>query len=307
MSTSARVRRGKINHKTAVAEREHRQEMLHADLRAQGSKHVLPVFDDSTTAAAAVAMSKTPSELGQQDVAASIVERAATVQAEQLGLTPLPEKMGNAAANGNLTAVLKYARKGGDVNARWTTRMNRTMLHEAAMNDNVQLVSALLELRADPDLQSVLGMTPLMLAAAQGSISLASQLLTGGASTAIATHDGQSAMSIALRGGHLEFVKLLEAEQHGPTTLQLTGSKSAARLKPQVAAPQGLTMRVPATTPAVQEQLRLPDGEDAPLTPRVRARGMLTTFASSADVFRGAMAIVISAVAVWFLTEYMYT
>jgi hypothetical protein len=35
--------------------------------------------------------------------------------------------------------VIKYLRKGGDVNAQWVGKMNRTMLHEAACDSNLQV------------------------------------------------------------------------------------------------------------------------------------------------------------------------
>lgn len=202
----------------AEVARAHRQEEHLKELQAQGPRGLFPILDPSTAAIA----SETPLEVKPRparasvrprDVSNAVVDHAAKAQAEKLGLSPLPDKMGRAAENGNLTAIMKYLRQGGDVNAQWTSKMNRTMLHEAVVDSNAQLVSALLQHRADPNLVSVLGSTPLMLAASLGDEKIVRQLLSGGASTSIRTHDGQTAMSVAQKGGKADVAELLAAAE----------------------------------------------------------------------------------------------
>jgi hypothetical protein len=109
-----------------------------------GNRSIEPKFSESVAGAAGT-------EDGER--AKDKIAKAAAVEAGMKGDTPLPDKIGKAVETGNLTAVLKYLRKGGDVNATWTAKFNRTMLHEAACSRNPQMVSALLQYRADPNTQ----------------------------------------------------------------------------------------------------------------------------------------------------------
>ena len=110
-----------------------------------GNRNIEPKFSESVAGAAGT-------EDGER--AKDKIAKAAAVEAGMKGDTPpLPDKIGKAVETGNLTAVLKYLRKGGDVNATWTAKFNRTMLHEAACSRNPQMVSALLQYRADPNTQ----------------------------------------------------------------------------------------------------------------------------------------------------------
>ena len=109
-----------------------------------GNRNIEPKFSESVAGAAGT-------EDGER--AKDKIAKAAAVEAGMKGDTPLPDKIGKAVETGNLTAVLKYLRKGGDVNGTWTAKFDRTMLHEAACSRNPQMVSALLQYRADPNTQ----------------------------------------------------------------------------------------------------------------------------------------------------------
>jgi len=120
----------------------------------------------------------------------------------------LPETASQAAYRGNLTAVLKYLRK-GDVNARCVSKMNRTLLHEAVNATNPTIVDLLLSKRADPNLASVLGSTPLHQAAAAGLDDMCRKLIAAGADVNLRTADGKSTASAPRAAGHTAILQML--------------------------------------------------------------------------------------------------
>jgi hypothetical protein len=133
---------------------------------------------------------------------------AAQDEAKAKSLVPLPDKLSQAAARGNLTAVIKYLRK-GDVNAQCVAKMNRTLLHEAVTFNNPSITELLLSRRADPNIASVFGSTPLHQAAAAGSEDICRQLLAAGADVHRRTSDGKSIAHLPRAAGHTGVLRLL--------------------------------------------------------------------------------------------------
>ena len=80
-----------------------------------------------------------------------------------------------AALAGKQQQVLKYLRKGGQINAHCTTKLGFTLLHAAAGNGHLSLAEVLLKRGASVDKNShARGHTPLMTAAQLGHPAMAS-------------------------------------------------------------------------------------------------------------------------------------
>ena len=88
--------------------------------------------------------------------------------------------------------------------------VSASALHEAAYGDLEAWAKRLLNRGADPDQRDARGYTPLMVAAAFGSVKVAEVLLAHGANPLIASEvTGDSALHLAVRAGSSGVVKLL--------------------------------------------------------------------------------------------------
>ena len=113
---------------------------------------------------------------------------------------PLPFEVRRAAWQGNLQHVVKWLRKGGQVDALCptTTRDGQataeTLLHVAAGFGHLELVKELLERGASVNLQNSLGWTALMDAAGRGHLSVLFVLLQHSASIDLQDIDSVTAL-----------------------------------------------------------------------------------------------------------------
>ena len=90
-------------------------------------------------------------------------------------------------------------------------------LHLAAENDDVELVSRLLDL-ANIDRQSAAGNTPLLLAAHIGAAAATQTLIEAGAAIELINNLGDTALIAAVRAGHLNTAELLLRAGANPNT-----------------------------------------------------------------------------------------
>jgi len=105
------------------------------------------------------------------------------------GQTPLASSLQSLAAAGNLTEVRRLLDGGSKVGE--TDEMKRTALHHAAMQQNVEVVSLLLERRAHVIAPDVHGHTPLHVAAVYGNAKAAECLLKSGQGATINAPDSK--------------------------------------------------------------------------------------------------------------------
>lgn len=102
-----------------------------------------------------------------------------------------------------------------DPNQRARQPAAMTALHSAAASRQADLVIALLQAGADPNLQQGGGFTALMSAALHGNLAMIDALLAAGADPALRAEDGRSAAAMAEQGGHAEARVRLESASCG--------------------------------------------------------------------------------------------
>ena len=112
-------------------------------------------------------------------------------------------------ASGSGTRVRELIAAGADVNRRH--KYGNTPLWEAASHGRVDVVSALLEARADPGVCADDRSGPLHWAANNGHLSVVEMLLAAGASPNALRDTGQSPLAAAISKGHAEIVTALLA------------------------------------------------------------------------------------------------
>jgi uncharacterized protein len=88
-------------------------------------------------------------------------------------------------------------------------------LFYAIEKDNLVYAQKVLSMNFDPDLHHDNGYTPLTYAAMKGSVAMVGLLLRNGASAALTTREGDSAIELALRYGHAEAANLLKRARQG--------------------------------------------------------------------------------------------
>lgn len=110
-----------------------------------------------------------------------------------------------AVTTNDAASVKNYVAKGADVN--WGTN-GTTLLQLAAMWGHENVLVELLRAGADAN-RSVSGRTPLMSASWYGSAGCVRLLLEHGANPNVANRWGDSALSLAVREGHISIVRLL--------------------------------------------------------------------------------------------------
>merc|ERR1740124_1110046 len=121
-------------------------------------------------------------------------------EAAESSPAPLPFEIYESATRGELQKVVSWLRKGGAVDAvcSATTKDGRpstyTLLHAAAANDQLEMVSELLKRGASVDLPASLGATALMMAASYGHLSIVLVLLQHSADPDLQNIDGNTAL-----------------------------------------------------------------------------------------------------------------
>ncbi len=99
----------------------------------------------------------------------------------------------------------------------------RTGLHYAAMNGNLQILAILIKAKAKLNVEDKLGDTPLHLAADRGQTEAAKLLLDVGAEVDPQNKDGLTPLMIAASRGNLELVRALLAKGASVTKTDYTG------------------------------------------------------------------------------------
>eukprot|EP00842_Homolaphlyctis_polyrhiza_P000719 jgi/Hompol1/1648/HPOL_000822-RA len=91
-----------------------------------------------------------------------------------------------------------------------------TPLHVAVSRHHLDVVDVLVrDPRSNVNCQDASGLTPLMNAAAQGSLSLLEYLMDNGSDPSIVNGTNDTAFDIAVYGAHYEFAeRLMRAERH---------------------------------------------------------------------------------------------
>jgi ankyrin repeat protein len=102
----------------------------------------------------------------------------------------------------------------------------RTGLHTAAINGNLQIVAILIKAGARIDPRDNLGNTPLEYAADHGHLELANLLMDVGAQVDAENKNGMTALMIAAKDGNAEMVRALLARGANPNKSDYTGRDS---------------------------------------------------------------------------------
>eukprot|EP00960_Hanusia_phi_P000443 12251-Hanusia_phi.AAC.1 len=127
------------------------------------------------------------------------------------------EELWKAAEQGDINQVETQFANGANLNSQDPEDLQKTALHKAAFQGNPLVVSKLIELGADPNVQSETGATPLHIAAAYGHYTTISYLLQLGSDPSVTNLDGDTPLELAKfkgrfsdRSDFIEVVKLLE-------------------------------------------------------------------------------------------------
>src|SRR4030081_3254367 len=108
---------------------------------------------------------------------------------------------------GHRDAALKGIAAGGGVNA--APRDRTTPQHWAVYKIDADLVRALLERGAKPDVLNSYGSSPLTEAVKVANARLVGMLLDGGSNVEVPTQEGQTALMLAARAGSLDVAEQL--------------------------------------------------------------------------------------------------
>jgi Domain of unknown function (DUF4124)/Ankyrin repeats (3 copies)/Ankyrin repeat len=142
------------------------------------------------------------------------------------------------AAELNQAQVARFLMEhGARVDATQTQGLNSgyTALHRAAIVDATEVAELLLAHGAEVNVHGPLGITPLILAASNGSRRTAEVLLNHGADVSVPTGHHETALSEATAHGHMDIVRLLLIHLPTPTTntmnaVAMRGDLEALRL-----------------------------------------------------------------------------
>ena len=122
------------------------------------------------------------------------------------------ESLHHAAGKGDLFAVQCFLLRGADVDAR-SSILGLTPLHIAAENGHTGMSKLLIEKGADVNGKNKHGKTPLHYAAGNGNAAVAELLIEKGADVNAKDKDGKTPLAIAIKAGHEEVANLLH--NHG--------------------------------------------------------------------------------------------
>jgi ankyrin repeat protein len=108
-------------------------------------------------------------------------------------------------------------------NPNQTDEQDRTGMHYAAMNGNLQIIAILIKAGADIDPRDRLGNTPLMLAAQRNQTEAADLLIEAGAKLNMQNRDGLTPLMIAAGRGNIALVRALLDSGADPHKTDFTG------------------------------------------------------------------------------------
>ncbi|HEY2032602.1 MAG TPA: ankyrin repeat domain-containing protein [Rhizomicrobium sp.] len=92
-------------------------------------------------------------------------------------------------------------------------------LHRLIKRGDLIAVRHVLGEGLSPNFENKFGWTMLMLAASEGNTAIGELLISSGADTNRATNTGQTALSLAILGGHIGFLKMLLTHGAHPNTI----------------------------------------------------------------------------------------
>jgi len=172
-----------------------------------------------------------PAASSPRSTAASLV---VPPDADEPGLSSpasLPFDIFQSAQRGELQKVAKWVRKGGPVDAVYSTPTGNgqnsttaTLLYAAAASGHLEMVRELLKQGASVDLPTNFGETPLMSAAINGHLSSVLFLLHHSANPNVQSSRGQTALMGAVVKGHEACVKALLLGKANPDLQSIYGS-----------------------------------------------------------------------------------
>jgi ankyrin repeat protein len=130
-----------------------------------------------------------------------------------------------AAEANNVAKVRELISSGNSVN-EVEEDSQRTGLHIAAINGNLQIAAILIKAGARIDARDNLGDTPLLYAAEHGHLEMAKLLIDVGAQVDAENKNGMTALMAAAKGGDVEMVRTLLARGANPNKSDYTGRDS---------------------------------------------------------------------------------
>lgn len=140
--------------------------------------------------------------VGNLEVFELLIERGALLTNKNTDATPLTTAAQSAHAN----IVQRLIELKVDLDEN---RNGETALRAACFSGSIEVVTALLEAGANPDIPDLRGFNSLVYAAASGSIELLNLILKHGAKLRSKGHFGYLALREATKGGHLDAIELL--------------------------------------------------------------------------------------------------
>mmetsp|Transcript_22576 Transcript_22576/g.51034 ORF Transcript_22576/g.51034 Transcript_22576/m.51034 type:complete len:133 (-) Transcript_22576:264-662(-) len=123
---------------------------------------------------------------------------------------PKPQDVYNAVKSSNVSEVTKLLSAGGSPEKYEDPFTADVCLHVAANKGHVQIVSLLLDHKADVNRQNKLGSTALHCAAGYGLVEVVQRLLEAGAVKTVRDLEGKTPCDLAKAYGKTEVVRLLE-------------------------------------------------------------------------------------------------
>ncbi|MBV8890071.1 MAG: ankyrin repeat domain-containing protein [Alphaproteobacteria bacterium] len=154
-------------------------------------------------------------------VAAAALAGAAPARADWAPFGTYWENVARAAAQNDAALVQRLVGTGENPNQ--TDENERTALHIAAINGNLQIVAILIKAHAKLDIKDKLGNTPLHYAAERNQVETAQLLLDVGAAVDPENRDGRTPLMLAASRGNIEVVQALLAKGANPSKPDFTG------------------------------------------------------------------------------------
>jgi ankyrin repeat protein len=102
----------------------------------------------------------------------------------------------------------------------------RTGLHNAAINGNIQIIAILIKAGARVDARDTIGNTPLIYAADHDRVEIVKLLLDVGAQVDAENKNGMTSLMVAAKDGEAEMVRTLLARGANPSKSDYTGRDS---------------------------------------------------------------------------------
>lgn len=118
--------------------------------------------------------------------------------------------LGLAAFFGHLAAVQALIASGADVHAMARNSFKVRPIHAAAASRNLEILRAVLEAGADPNMAQQQGFVPLHEAASSGNRAMAELLVRHGANPTLANEAGKTSIDLAIEKGHADLAAWLQ-------------------------------------------------------------------------------------------------